>query len=305
MTRRSTETSLQQPVQLIGVDGSAHLVLPASSDFLRAEYTRAGPDLLIETPDKNLGGDQYVVPAFFMSETPPDLITHNGAVLSAQLLTTLAGPMAPGQVAQLGQATAAEVGFGQPIGQVSEAEGSVTVTHPDGSQGVLIAGDKVFQGDVLATATGANVSLIFVDDTVFSLDEDGRMVMDEMVYDPDTQTGAFNTTVVQGVFSFVSGQVAKTSPDGMVVNTPTATIGIRGSTVTGKAAAEGAENKITLIPDVDGNVGEIVISNAAGSLTLNNAGASTTVFSSTSSPTPIVILSASELQQSFGKTSPS
>jgi len=301
MTKRSTESSLQQPVQLVGVDGSANLMLPAGSDFLHAEFTRAGPDLLIDTPDKNLGGDQYMVPAFFMSETPPDLITHDGAVLSAQLLTTLAGPMAPGQVAQLGQTAAVEIGFGQPIGQVSEAEGNVTVTHPDGSQGVLITGDKVFQGDVLATATGANVSLIFVDDTVFSLDEDGRMIMDEMVYDPDTQTGAFNATVVQGVFSFVSGQVAKTSPDGMVVNTPTSTIGIRGSTVTGKAAAEGAENKITLIPDIDGNVGEIIISNGAGSLTLNSAGASTTVFSSTSSPTPIVILSPAELQQSFGQ----
>ena len=301
MAKRSTEIALQQPVQLIGVDEHANLTLPAGSDFLRAEFTRAGPDLLIETPDTNLGGDQYVVPAFFMSETPPDLITHDGAVLSAQLLTTLAGPMAPGQVAQLGQNAAVNIGFGQPIGHVSEAEGNVTVTHPDGSQGVLITGDKVFQGDVLATATGANVSLIFVDDTVFSLDEDGRMVMDEMVYDPDTQTGAFNATVVQGVFSFVSGQVAKTSLDGMVVNTPTSTIGIRGSTVAGNAAAEGAENKITLIPDVDGNVGEIVISNGAGSLTLNSAGASTTVFSSTSSPTPIVILSPAELQQSFGQ----
>ena len=301
MAKRSTESSLQQPVQLIGVDEDANLRLPAGSDFLRAEFTRAGPDLLIETPDTNLGGDQYVVPAFFMSETPPDLITHDGAVLSAQLLTTLAGPMAPGQVAQLGQTAAADIGFGLPIGHVSEAEGNVAVTHPDGSQGVLITGDKVFQGDVLATATGANVNIIFIDDTVFSLDEDGRMVIDEMVYDPDTQTGAFNTTVVQGVFSFVSGHVAKTSPDGMIVSTPTSTIGIRGSTVAGNAAAEGAENKITLIPDVDGNVGEIIISNAAGSLTLNSAGASTTVFSSTSSPTPIVILSPAELQQSFGQ----
>jgi len=297
MTKRSTESSLQQPVQLIGVDEHANLTLPADSDFLRAEFTRTGPDLLIHTP----GGDQYVAPAFFMSETPPDLITHDGAVLSAQLLTTLAGPMAPGQVAQLAQNAAANIGFGQPIGHVSEAEGSVTVTHPDGSQGVLITGDKVFQGDVLATATDANVNIIFIDDTVFSLDEDGRMVIDEMVYDPDTQTGAFNTTVVQGVFSFVSGQVAKTSPDGMIVSTPTSTIGIRGSTVAGNAAAEGAENKITLIPDVDGNVGEIIISNAAGSLTLNSAGASTTVFSSTSSPTPIVVLSPAELQQSFGQ----
>ncbi|HEY9081640.1 FecR domain-containing protein [Magnetovibrio sp.] len=285
-------------MKLLTGDGDAPVLLPANGDFLRADFSRLGPDLRIESPS----GEAYVLPAFFMSESSPDLITHDGAVLNAALVATLAGPMAPAQVAQLGQgAVTAEVGLGQPIGQVSDSEGSVTVTHPDGSQATLATGDKIFQGDVVQTGTASNISIIFVDDTIFTLDESGRMVMDEMVYDPDTQTGAFNTTVVQGVFSFVSGQVAKTSPDGMVVSTPTSTIGIRGSTVVGKAAAEGAENKITLIKDVDGNVGEIIISNAVGSLTLNSAGASTTVFSATLAPTPIVILSPTELQQTFGQ----
>ena len=54
----------------------------------------------------------------------------------------------------------------------------------------------------------------------------GRMVLDEMVYDPETQSGAFNAQIVKGVFSFVSGDLAKTSPDAMVLHTPTSTIGI-------------------------------------------------------------------------------
>jgi len=262
---------------------------------LRAEFGRAGPDLWIETPS----GDSFLIPAYFMTETSASLITADGAVLGAGVVAALAGPMAPGQVAQLGLGTTAAqqgVGLGEPIGQVSEAEGEVTVIHPDGTQSTLSTGGQIFQGDVLQTGSASNVSIVFIDDTVFSLDEDGRMVMDEMVYDPDTQTGSFNAQVVQGVFSFVSGQVAKTSPDGMVVNTPTSTIGIRGSTVVG------GDNQITLVKDVDGNVGEIIISNAAGSLTLNSAGASTTVFSSTSAPTPVVILSQAEIQQNYGKS---
>ena len=250
---------------------------------------------MIETPS----GSSFLIPAYFMSETSASLITVDGAVLGARVVEALAGPMAPGQVAQLGLGTAAAqqgVGLGEPIGQVSEAEGEVTVVHPDGTQSTLNTGGQIFQGDVLQTGSASNVSIVFIDDTVFSLDEDGRMVMDEMVYDPDTQTGSFNAQVVQGVFSFVSGQVAKTSPDGMVVHTPTSTIGIRGSTVVG------GDNKITLVKDVDGNVGEIIISNAAGSLTLNSAGATTTVFSSTSAPTPVVILSQAEIQQSYGKS---
>jgi len=291
-------------VKLIDMaDGDGQIRLPAGSDFLRADFVRSGPDLLIETPN----GAPFLVPDFFMSETAPSLITSDGAVLSGQLVTTLAGPLAVGQVAQIGTGLGLgggqqTVNLGAPIGQVSEAEGDVSVTRADGTQEKITTGDQIFQGDVLETSANANVSVVFVDDTIFSLDEDGRMVMDEMVYDPDTQTGVFNAQVVQGVFSFVSGQVAKTSPDGMVVNTPTATIGIRGSTVVGKAAADGAENKITLVSDVDGNVGEISISNGAGTLTLNSAGATTTVFSATSAPTPIVTLSPADIQQSFGKS---
>lgn len=261
---------------------------------MRAEFGRAGPDLLIETPS----GTPFMVPAFFMTETPPALMVPDGAILNGDLVTALAGPLAPGQVAQLGLGAPIvqqDIGLGEPIGQVSEAEGQVTVIHPDGTEVILTTGGQVFQGDVLQTGAASNVSIVFVDDTVFSLDEDGRMVMDEMVYDPDTQTGAFSAEVVSGVFSFVSGQVAKTSPDGMVVNTPTATIGIRGSTVAG------GNNTITLVRDVDGNVGEIIITNAAGSMTLNSAGASTTVFSANSAPTPVVIMSQAEIQQSYGK----
>ncbi|MEK9670883.1 MAG: hypothetical protein VW268_00080 [Rhodospirillaceae bacterium] len=40
-----------------------------------------------------------------------------------------------------------------------------------------------------------------------------------------------NLSVVKGVFSFVSGQVAKTDPDAMKIDTPVATIGIRGTQV--------------------------------------------------------------------------
>ena len=38
-------------------------------------------------------------------------------------------------------------------------------------------------------------------------------------------------SVVEGVFTFVSGQVAKTDPDAMTLDTPVKTIGIRGTQV--------------------------------------------------------------------------
>ena len=276
--------------------GESSLVLPGGNAFLRADFAREGFDLILDG-----GADgTIVVPDYFLRLSPPDLVSEDGAVLPHHIVRTLAGPMAPGQVAQIGPASGLATGLGESIGSISEAKGAVSVVHPNGTETMLVTGDPVYQGDVLVTGPDGSVNVVFADDTVFSLDVDGRMVMDEMVYDPGSQTGTFNATVVQGVFSFVSGQVAKTSPDGMVVNTPTATIGIRGSTVVGNAAAEGAENKVSLVRDVDGQIGEIIVSNGAGTLVLNQAGASTTVFSANAAPGAMVVLSNQEIQQSYG-----
>ena len=67
------------------------------------------------------------------------------------------------------------------------------------------------------------------------------MVLDELVYDAATGTGSMAVDMLEGAFSFVSGEIAKTGPDAMEVKTPVAVIGIRGTTVAGKAAVEGNE----------------------------------------------------------------
>lgn len=251
-TPLSTQTS---PQHLLTWLADGPVALPAGEEFLRADFQRAGPDLLIETPS----GASFAVAGYFLEANPPALETASGAVLNAKLVTALAGPAAPGQVAQLavegapGGIAQPDIGTGEPIGQVSEAEGTVTVTRADGTQAALGLGDNVFQGDVLETGAKGNVAVVFVDDTVFTLNGDSRMVLDEMVYDPGSQTGVFNAQVVQGVFSLVSGKIAKTGPDAMTVSTPELTIGIRGTTLLG------SRESLTLMQDVDGFVGEATV----------------------------------------------
>ena len=90
------------------------------------------------------------------------------------------------------------------------------------------------------------------------------MVLDELVYDPATGTGSMAVDMVEGAFSFVSGEIAKTGPDAMQVTTPVATIGIRNNSCMGKVMVEGNENAFTLLQDADGGVGQISISNDGG-----------------------------------------
>lgn len=275
--------------------GDGPIVLPAGPDFLRADFHQSGFDLLIDVPD----GGQFVAVDYFLSDSPVDLTLAAGGTLSAGMVRTLAGPDVSGLYAQANDAGVA--GLGEPIGSVTEIEGSAFVTHPDGVRLKLAFGDSIFQGDVVASGADSNVGIVFVDDTMFSLSENGRMTIDEMVFDPGIQDGAFAATVLTGVFSFVSGQIAKTSPDAMGLNTPSGTIGIRGSTGVVKVGDDGSI-QVALLRDVNGNLGELVFTNDGGAMVLNQENASTVIAGAGVAPTAVRILTAQEVQQEYGET---
>ncbi|MBC8269418.1 MAG: FecR domain-containing protein, partial [Rhodospirillaceae bacterium] len=138
-------------------------------------------------------------------------------------------PFQDGDATEIAQA--ASGADAQPIGTVDTTSGSVVATRIDGTKVELEPGSPVYQGDVIETAGGGSIGVTLADETTFSMAENGNMVLDEMVYDPATQEGSVSISAVEGVFTFVSGQIAKTDPDAMTLDTPVATIGIRGTQV--------------------------------------------------------------------------
>ena len=197
-------------------------------------------------------------------------------------------------------AQAGPIADAQPIGQVDSATGTVTVTHADGTQAVLEAGSSVFQGDTLETGDGGAVGITLADETTFSMAENGSMVLDEMVYDPGTQEGSVSVSVLEGVFTFVSGQIAKTDPDAMTLDTPVATIGIRGTQV-GLDIGEGGEMTVVLMEEKDGFVGEVVVTNDVGVVVMNAANQATTVLSLDQSPSETFVMDTGQLVETFGE----
>jgi Ca2+-binding RTX toxin-like protein len=272
--------------------GNADIVIAGEAFILTASYARQGHDLVLTGTD----GRQVLVSDYFAQPQPPDLLTEGGARVSGALAEKLAGPMAPGQYAQAGSGA----GSAQSIGKVENLSGTATATRADGTRVTLRQNDAIFEGDVIETSAQGSVGLIFRDNTTLALSEGGRMVLDKFVYDPANNTGSSVTSLVTGVFTFVSGAIAKFGPDAMTVNTPVATIGIRGTTVAGRAAQQGEQNTIALLQDADGGVGQIVISNSAGSQVLSAPGQAVTLASFTQPPPPPVVLPPQVLQQQFG-----
>ena len=62
----------------------------------------------------------------------------------------------------------------------------------------------------------------------------------------------------------------------------------------------GPQSEVVLLPDADGNVGRVIVSNQAGSRTLDRAGAATRILDAGSAPTAPATMSAAEIEATFG-----
>ncbi|MBB3017059.1 VCBS repeat-containing protein [Microvirga lupini] len=142
------------------------------------------------------------------------------------------------------------------IGRVEKASGSVTVLR-NGVSIALRLGDAVAKGDVLQTGPSSALTIKFNDGTVFTLSSSARMVLNDMVYSADSNANSALLTLVQGVIGFVAGRVAKTGD--LRIDTPVATMAIRGTAVQTEIAAASGTTRFSLLTEPDGSVGSIIL----------------------------------------------
>src|SRR5262245_42629125 len=233
---------------------AASVTIPDAHLLFTADFKRKGSDLVLTGDD----GHKILVTDYFRHEKQPDLVSPEGALLSASVVELLAGSAAPGQYAQA-TAPAAQ----QPVGRVETVSGSATVTR-NGVAVDLNVGDLVFQGDVVQTRSDSTLGIGFADGSAFSLKENARMALNEFVYDPNSTSNSALINLVQGTVSFIASQVAKTG--NMRVETPTATLGIRGTFVTVDVSSVDGHTVASLGLETNLTTGE----QFAGAFTLTN-----------------------------------
>ena len=183
--------------------------------------------------------------------------THTISVLVAGCVLALASLLPCRGQAQIDSARpAVQDSASKPIGKVVSAAGSVTIEHASavvvqanvsGQAVQTKIGDLVYQGDLVQTGTDGKVGINFTDGTSFNLSSNARMALDEYVYD---SKGASNSTLFslsKGTFTFVAGNIAKTGA--MKVDTPVATMGIRGTTPHIEISDDGSVRFSTLIEE--------------------------------------------------------
>ena len=315
--------AVQTGEKSFAADGSqsGELNLPEHLSVADADFAFEGGDLVLTFPD----GTTVTVEGYADNPNPPTLVSADGAEVGSDVISALADAGAPAGDAQAGgeggfgfiqpeQAEAIQAAEasgniadnpnlisgtdGEPIGNIESLQGEVYAIRVDGTRERLELGDQVFQGDILESGPEGNVGVLLADETTFAMGPEGRMVLDEMVYDPGTQEGSVSMSVLQGVFTFVSGQVAKTDPDAMTLDTPVATIGIRGTQV-GIDIRDGENMNVHLMEERFGFVGEVVVVNDAGVQVLNDANAFTRVSSFDTAPSPFEIVGVEDILASY------
>ena len=93
---------------------------------------------------------------------------------------------------------------------------------------------------------------------------------------------------------------AKTDPDAMTLDTPVATIGIRGTQV-GLDILDGESLNFHLMEELSEFVGEVVVVNNGGVKVLNDANAFTQVSSFDAAPSPFSIVTVEDILTAYGE----
>jgi hypothetical protein len=165
--------------------------------------------------------------------------------------------------AAISQPAAAEA-----VGQVATLQGVANVTRGNAAQSsaplALKVSDAVYKNDVLQTGGNGALGVTFDDETTLSLSANARIVVNDYVYDAGAKGNKAAFTIARGTVAFVASLVARTG--NMTITTPTATLGIRGTTgvIDVPDGAAAGEAKVKLYPDADGKVGRIEVFNPQG-----------------------------------------
>ena len=154
----------------------------------------------------------------------------------------------------------------EPIGNVATVTGRASVVRNDATIPLKVK-DDIYLNDTVQTGANASLGITFIDNTTFNLKANTRITIDNYVYEDGGKNNAAIFDVAKGTAAFVAASVAKTGD--MKITTPTATLGIRGTTglveVPEGAAANNPRNvAVKLYPDADGRVGRIEVNDRAG-----------------------------------------
>lgn len=118
--------------------------------------------------------------------------------------------------------------WAEPAGMVKTARGTASIER-SGQKIPVTVGAQVESGDRIVTSADGAVGITLRDNTLLSAGPNATLDLKKFAFNPTTHAGAIDASIRRGTLSVISGKIAKANPAGMVVSTPSVTLGVRGT----------------------------------------------------------------------------
>lgn len=120
----------------------------------------------------------------------------------------------------------------KPVGRVVWVKGELKAMMQNQEQRILQKTSVIYEKDTLVTDANSQAQIVFTDNTLMTFREGSKFFVDQYSYQPTQQKGSvgkYIMNLIEGGFRTITGVIAKSNPDDYQVNTPVATIGVRGT----------------------------------------------------------------------------
>ena len=116
----------------------------------------------------------------------------------------------------------------RPIGLVKTTTGDASIIR-EGRAIAAQPGYTLLQGDVLLTGAKGTIGVILRDDTILSMGSSTETRLEQFAFEPAEHKLGMVLRVAKGIIGYLSGKISKLSPGSVRIETPVATLGVRGT----------------------------------------------------------------------------
>lgn len=114
------------------------------------------------------------------------------------------------------------------IGYVMKVQGEAFVQE-NGQLQPAVVGTPLRRGDLLKTGPTGSMGVTLEDSTVMSVGPESELTIDAYAFEPSEDALQLSARITRGTLNYISGIIAKLKPEAVQINTPTGTIGVRGT----------------------------------------------------------------------------
>jgi hypothetical protein len=113
-------------------------------------------------------------------------------------------------------------------GRIKSVAGAVSIVRHNTTIAAQ-AGQPLFESDSVRTGADGRVGITLKDETRMALGPNTDVRIDQFLYSPGQGRLRLVMQIARGLVAYVSGRIAKLSPDAVRLETPSAILGVRGT----------------------------------------------------------------------------